>query len=417
MPVDQDSVLLSFRAAYQSFCRASATENPLEYAELVRCTVAWYVISTASNPEFFLGLICEGRVGVEFRRAFKEKSKMPEAGIRRGSQSPIPELDVLWITAGLGCDGDTIAMTAATQPSIEDILLGQIPWIPKVSLHNPFLALANGDDFMKAFHRAAEGNMENFILVVEGSIPNEHNKKDGYWASMGTDPKAGQPITTCEWIDRLAPQAWAVVAAGTCATYGGIHAMEGNPTGCMGLPDYLGWKWKSKAEIPIVCVPGCPVQPDNFMETLLYLLYMASGRAPMIPLDEALRPTWLFGNTVHEGCDRGGFYEQAQFADEYGSPLCIVKLGCWGPVVQCNVGKRGWMGGIGGCPNVGGICIGCTMPGFPDKFMPFMNQPPGSLLSSAAVQTYGRAIHALRSFTLNTLEDEPKWRTRRRGPE
>ena len=75
----------------------------------------------------------------------------------------------------------------------------------------------------------------------------------------------------------------------------------------------------SKADIPIVCVPGCPVQPDNFMETLLYLLYMAAGRAPMIPLDEALRPTWLFGNTVHEGCDRGGFYEQAQFAEEYGS--------------------------------------------------------------------------------------------------
>ena len=71
----------------------------------------------------------------------------------------------------------------------------------------------------------------------------------------------------------------------------------------------------------------------------------------------------------------------------------MVKLGCWGPVVQCNVGKRGWMAEIGGCPNGGGICIGCTMPGFPDKFMPFMNQPPGSLLSSAAVQTYGRAIH------------------------
>jgi Ni,Fe-hydrogenase I small subunit len=29
----------------------------------------------------------------------------------------------------------------------------------------------------------------------------------------------------------------------------------------------------------------------------------------------------------------------------------------------------------GGCPNIGGICIGCTMPGFPDKFRPFMNQP------------------------------------------
>ena len=52
---------------------------------------------------------------------------------------------------------------------------------------------------------------------------------------------------------------------------------------------------------------------------------------------------------------------------------------------------------LGGCPNVGGICIGCTMPGFPDKFMPFMNQPPGSLLSSSAVATYGRAIHALQT--------------------
>ena len=195
-----------------------------------------------------------------------------------------------------------------------------------------------------------EGKLEPFILVVEGSIPDENNKEEGYWASFGTDPTTGQPITTCEWIDRLAPKAWAVIAAGTCATYGGIHAMEGNPTGCMGLPDYLGWQWKSKADIPIVCVPGCPVQPDNFMETLLYLLHMAAGRAPMIPLDDALRPTWLFGSTVHEGCDRGGYYEQAQFAEEYGSPLCIVKLGCWGPVVQCNVGKRGWMGGIGGCP-------------------------------------------------------------------
>ena len=126
------------------------------------------------------------------------------------------------------------------------------------------------------------------MLVVEGSIPNEKIKKEGYWAALGTDKKTGQPITTCEWIDRLAPKALAVVAIGTCATYGGIHAMEGNPTGCMGLPDYLGWNWKSKAGLPIVNVPGCPVQPDNFMETLLYLLYQVGGPgSPMIPLDDA----------------------------------------------------------------------------------------------------------------------------------
>jgi hydrogenase small subunit len=321
-------------------------------------------------------------------------------------------MDVLWLTAGLGCDGETISITAATQPGLEELLSGSLPGVPPIKFHNPVLAYEVGEDFLAPFYRAAEGGLSPFILVMEGSIPNESNKQEGYWASFGTDRLTGQPILTTDWIDRLAPRAWAIIAAGTCATYGGIHAMQGNPTGAMGLPDYLGWKWKSSAGIPIVCIPGCPAQPDNMTETLLYLLYQSAGRAPMIPLDDGLRPTWLFGDTVHEGCDRGGYYEQAEFAEEYGSRQCIVKLGCWGPVVQCNVGKRGWTGGIGGCPNVGGICIGCTMPGFPDKFMPFMNQPPGSLLSSNAVSTYGRAIHALRRFTQGSLNKEPAWRHR-----
>jgi hydrogenase small subunit len=162
--------------------------------------------------------------------------------------------------------------------------------------------------------------------------------------------------------------------------------------------------------VPIVCVPGCPIQPDNFTETLSYLLQQMSGNAPMIPLDELLRPRWLFAQTVHEGCDRGGYYEQADFAVDYASLKCIVKVGCWGPVVQCNVTKRGWMAGIGGCPNVGGICIGCTMPGFPDKFMCFMDEPPGARMSTAAVVTYGRTVRALRQFTMGSMNREPDWR-------
>jgi len=330
---------------------------------------------------------------------------------RKTQHAPaVKEIHILWITAGLGCDGDSVSVTAATQPSIEDVLLGAIPGLPKVHLHNPVLAYENGDDFMKYWYLADEDRLGPFVLVVEGSIPNENIKTEGYWAALGADKKTGQPITTCEWIDRLAPKAVAVVAIGTCATYGGIHAMAGNPTGCMGLPDYLGWHWKSKAGLPIVCVPGCPVQPDNFTETLLYLLHQLAGLAPMIPLDEALRPVWLFSKTVHDGCDRAGYYEEASFAHEYGSPTCLVKLGCWGPVVNCNVPKRGWMNGIGGCPNVGGICIGCTMPGFPDKFMPFMDEPPGARLSSTAIGLYGRVIRALRRFTNETANKEPKWR-------
>lgn len=331
-------------------------------------------------------------------------------GLQALPKSNIGEIDILWITAGLSCDGDSVAMTAATQPSIEDVVLGAIPGLPKVNLFNPVLSYLNGDEFIEVFHRATRGEGNPFILVVEGSIPNEKIIDEGYWAAFGNDPKTGQPIKTVDWIDKLAAKAWGVVAMGTCAAYGGIHAMEGNPTGCMGLPDYLGYDWRSQGDLPIVCIPGCPIQPDNCMETILYLLYQAAGRAPMIPLDESLRPKWLFGNTVHEGCDRGGYYEQGDFGTSYGSERCIVKLGCWGPVVLCNVGKRGWMNGIGGCPNVGGICIGCTMPGFPDKFMPFMDEPPGAKMSSTAVLLYGRTVRALRNFTRDSLNKTPVWR-------
>ena len=324
-------------------------------------------------------------------------------------EPPFDEITILWISEGMSCDGDSVSITAASQPSIEDVVLGLIPGIPAVHLHNKVLAYETGDRFLEAFWAAARGELAPFILVIEGSIPNEHINGDGFWTGFGDDPATGQPKTLNTWIDELAPKAWATVAAGTCATYGGIHAMAGNPTGCMGLADYLGWDYRSAGGLPIVNVPGCPVQPDNFMETLLWVLQHAAGNAPVIPLDSNLRPTWLFGKTVHEGCDRAGYYEQADFVENYNSPKCQVKIGCWGPVVNCNVPKRGWMRGIGGCPNVGGICIACTMPGFPDRFMPFMDEPPGASLSSKLIAPYGKLIRRLRGMTNRTVNKEPSW--------
>ena len=200
-------------------------------------------------------------------------------GLGPGDQGPV---HILWMNGGLGCDGDSVALTAATQPSIEEIVLGALPGLPKVSLHWPLIDYESGpdagaDSFIEWWHRADRGELDPFILVVEGSIPNESVKSEGYWCGFGNDPATGQPITTSEWIDRLAPKASAVLAVGTCATYGGIHAMAGNPTGAMGVPDHLGWDWRSKAGLPIVCVPGCPTHPDNLSETILYLLYQVAG--------------------------------------------------------------------------------------------------------------------------------------------
>ena len=151
-------------------------------------------------------------------------------------------------------------------------------------------------------------------------------------------------------------------------------------------------------------------------ETLLYLALHLAGLAPAPELDEALRPKWLFGRTVREGCNRAGFAEQGDFATEYGSDhRCLVKLGCKGPVVKCNVPVRGWVNGIGGCPNVGGICMACTMPGFPDKFMPFMDE-----------DTWGKAAANFQTFAYGPMrallpqaqhqekyDKEPEWRRKR----
>jgi len=158
------------------------------------------------------------------------------------TKTGVEDVHIIWIVEGLGCEGDTIAVTAATQPSIEDVVLGAIPGLPRVHIHNKCIAYEWCKDFMEWWYKAERGELDPFVLVFEGSVPNEQIKPEGYWAALGADPATGQPIPVSDWIDRLAPKALAVVACGTCATYGGIHAMAGNPTGAMGVPDYLGWK-------------------------------------------------------------------------------------------------------------------------------------------------------------------------------
>ena len=98
-------------------------------------------------------------------------------GRKTQKDPPVKEVHVLWITAGLSCDGDSVSITAAMQPSIEDVVLGAIPGLPKVHVHNPVIAYEVGDDFLKYWYQAEEGKLDPFVLVVEGSIPNEKIKK------------------------------------------------------------------------------------------------------------------------------------------------------------------------------------------------------------------------------------------------
>jgi hydrogenase small subunit len=83
-------------------------------------------------------------------------------------------------------------------------------------------------------------------------------------------------------------------------------------------------------------------------------------------------------------------------------------------VVKCNVPVRGWVNGVGGCPNVGGICMACTMPGFPDKFMPFMDADRwGNMASNFQKLAYGPFVRHFRERNVkNHYDKEPEWRRR-----
>src|ERR687887_1858290 len=150
-----------------------------------------------------------------------------------------PVVHILWMNGGLGCDGDSVALTAATQPSIEEIVLGALPGLPKIAVHWPLIDYECGpetgaDTFIEWWHRADRGELEPFVLVVEGSIPNEAIKSEGYWCGFGNNPETGQPMTTSEWLDRLAPKALVVLAAGTRATDRRGHPTAGQPPRAVG---------------------------------------------------------------------------------------------------------------------------------------------------------------------------------------
>src|SRR6202162_1022744 len=122
---------------------------------------------------------------------------------------------VLWMTTGLSCEGDSVAMTSATNPSLEDIIQGVIPGMPRVVIHNQVIAFEVGDEYIQAWYDAEEGKLDPFVLVVEGSLGNEQINGEGHWTGFGVNPANGQPITLNEWVDRLPPTAGAGGCVGT----------------------------------------------------------------------------------------------------------------------------------------------------------------------------------------------------------
>lgn len=267
---------------------------------------------------------------------------------------------IIWLT-GAGCNGCTASMLQASEPGIEDLILGNVPDVPRIVLIHPELSMESGDAYRANLERAAEGVLGSFVLVLEGAIADETTAGEGSYSRMGSTTD-GRPITTAMWVNRLAPRAEAVISIGSCASWGGIPASQGSPLSVFGLQDYLGSSYKSKSGLPVVNVPGCAPTGDGFIETLIYTFLHIGQLVPM-DLDDENRPAWLYNHSAYPLPPRVENANISDLADR--------------PAVSCRVPVTGWIHNFGGCVHVGGSCIGCTEKDFVDKYL-HLARPDGS---------------------------------------
>ncbi|HWB72533.1 MAG TPA: hypothetical protein VG452_09960, partial [Egibacteraceae bacterium] len=239
-------------------------------------------------------------------RTWMENMVEPVARAGPGTRiGPLEKVHAFWF-AGMSCDGCTVSVSGAGNPSVESLLLGAHPGIPRVILHHPVVNVEGGPNYMLAHYMALKGELDApYVIILEGSATDETKALEtgGYWSGQGEMPWGpggeDRTVSTDEWIARLAPGAAAAIAIGTCATWGGIPSAEGNPTGAMSLMDFLGKDYRSAFGVPVVNIPGCAPIGDNFTETVAAVLYFLQGFGPLPEFDELGRPAWLFGETVH----------------------------------------------------------------------------------------------------------------------
>jgi hydrogenase small subunit len=99
---------------------------------------------------------------------------------------PLERVYAFWL-AGMSCDGCIISVTGASEPSLEDLLLGNVPGLPRLILYHPALALEAGEEFIRNYELAASGKLDApYVIILEGSaVDDSLIVGEGYWAGRG----------------------------------------------------------------------------------------------------------------------------------------------------------------------------------------------------------------------------------------
>lgn len=273
----------------------------------------------------------------------------------------VKELPVIYLQAS-GCSGCAVTMLNSASPTIKNLLIDQI--IPGVHINlrfHPVIMAAAGDMAISAMEDTARTKKGEYVLVVDGAIPSSDGAIYGAVGERG-----GKPVTMEERVTELASDALAVIAMGTCSSFGGISAAAPNPSGCRSVKAVLDSKGINK---PLINVPGCPPHPDWFTGTVGSILL--NGLPTADDLDDFLRPKAFYGKLIHENCPNRAYFDEGKFAKKFGDEGCLYELGCKGPVTYSDCPIRKWNSGTNWVIGAGAPCNGCTQPGFPDVMSPF----------------------------------------------
>ncbi len=268
---------------------------------------------------------------------------------------------IYWLQCG-GCGGDSMSIINAESPDIleaQDGLDITILWHPTFSSIQP-------NEHSRLLDDLIEGRSALDILCVEGAVIRGPDGT-GMFETFNGRPKK-------DLVRQLAKRAGIVIAAGTCASFGGVTGA--GETDAVGLQfvkkeagGLLGRNFRSGKGLPVINLPGCPVHPSVLVGTIAALVL--GMNAELTPYNS---PMEYYGMLVHQGCTRNEYHEYRIEETDFGQKGCLFyHLGCQGPLAHGPCNKFLW--NKRNCKTrIGVPCFGCTEPDFPRE-APFFHTP------------------------------------------
>jgi hydrogenase small subunit len=253
------------------------------------------------------------------------------------------------------CAGNTESLLRASKPTVAELVLDVL----SLDYHETVMAAA-GHQAEKSLMDTVEAHKGQYLVVVEGSIP---TKDGGIYCTVG-----GR--TALDLLQGIGGNAAAIIAVGTCASYGGIPAAAPNPTAAVGVKDVV-------KGVPVINLPGCPMNVENLTAVVVH--YLTFGAWPAT--DQLGRPLFAYGSRIHDDCERRAHFDAGQFVEEWGDEghrkgWCLYKMGCKGPETFHNCPIVRWNQGTSWPIGAGHGCVGCSEPYFWDTMSPFYERLP-----------------------------------------